>query len=488
MTGVPGGQSGGAAKLQRTVGAGQYFTLAFGTIVGVGWIVVLGSWLDHAGPFGAIVAFALGGAIIMLVGLCYGELAAMFPVSGGEFAYAYEIFGLRSAFVVGWALLLNYMAAVAYVSLSAAWIVDALVPGIRGPALYTFRGGEVRLGSLIVASTVTAGLTIINYRGVKSATRLQDWLTYGKIVIALVFLTAGFVAGSAANLEPPFKVDASGSIIPGILGVLVVTPWFYGGFNTVPQAMEERSTGVSLQSVGRMILLSIGVGIAFYCLVILSASMVVPWKELVAMDLPAATAFQVAFRSSFLAKVVLLSGLFGVITVGNGTAFAGTRLLFALSRAQIITPRFAAVHPRFGSPHRAVLFVGGIAAIALLLGRNGILPIISVGGTCLSLGYATVCLGTLRLRRKDPARHRPFGVPGGAVTAAVASVSAVALLGLSLYEPVAANKGIPLELWTLIAWAAIGLGVWAAARSNRSRIPESARRELIVNAADSSLQ
>ena len=72
------------AQLQRGVGARQFFTLAFGSIIGVAWVVVLGTWLDIAGPLGAVLGFALGGALMLLIGLCYAELMTTLPAAGGE--------------------------------------------------------------------------------------------------------------------------------------------------------------------------------------------------------------------------------------------------------------------------------------------------------------------------------------------------------------------------------------------------------------------
>src|SRR5206468_10315419 len=85
--------------LKKEIGAGEFFTLSFAAMVGIGWIVILGEWLRDGGPLGAIIAFLLAGGGMMLVGLCYAEMATMIPASGGEVAYAYEVFGLRSSFV-----------------------------------------------------------------------------------------------------------------------------------------------------------------------------------------------------------------------------------------------------------------------------------------------------------------------------------------------------------------------------------------------------
>ena len=132
--------------LRRTVGTSQLFTLAFGTIVGAGWVVGIGQWLDSAGPVGTTVAFALGGVMMVFIGLCYGEIAAAIPVSGGELAYAYGIFGLRAGFAMGWFLALAFVVTTVFEALTAMWLISSLLPGSLGPVIYHVFGEPIRTG------------------------------------------------------------------------------------------------------------------------------------------------------------------------------------------------------------------------------------------------------------------------------------------------------------------------------------------------------
>jgi amino acid transporter len=476
-----GANSSDRSALRKRVGASQFFTLSFGSIVGVGWIVVLGAWLGQAGPLGAALAFLAGGAVMVLVGLCYAEMAAMLPVAGGELAYAYEVFGLRSAFAVGWALALMNTAAVAYVCISTGWILDVLIPGIQGPALYTFRGETIHAGSLVIALLSTVTLTWLNYRGIEGAASFQDVLTYGKIGIALVFIVAGFAGGSTSNVIPLFQRNDAGRILPGLLAVLVTTPWWLGGFNTVPQIMEEKSPQTSLRTIARVMILSILAAALFYALVILSASMAAPWSQLVSAELPAAAAFREAFQSEWLSRMVLIAGLLGIITVGNGTCLAASRVLFALSRARLIPRAFARVDPRFGSPVTSVLFVGSLASLGVLFGRGGILPVVAIGSTCLAFGYLVTTLGVARLRHRSPQLPRPYRLPGGVLTAVAAAAATGYLLVMSLYQPlVDADGAYPIEWFVLTAWSILGILLWSAGRNLRATLSESERRQIIV--------
>ena len=466
--------------LKRALGPWQFFSFAFGSIVGVGWVVFLGDWLQRGGPAGAIIGFIIGAGLIALIGLCYAEAATMFPVSGGEVPFAYEAFGTGAAYAVGWALVMSYVGAVAYVASSMAWILDYLIPGIRGPALYEFRGNMIHAGSLLVAMLTVAWLTWINWRGVRSSGRFQDIFTYSKLFIAAVFMGAGIFGGSVANLDPLFSNEGGRTALGGVLAVMAVVPWFLGGFNSVPQVMEERTEGTSLPLIGRITVFAILVGGIFYSLVILSASMALPWHNLLNVELPTAAAFRQAFGSELLARLVLVTGLFGIATVGNGTFVAATRILFALSRASIMTATFGRTHPVTGVPDRAIIFIGVIAAAGTLLGRQGIGPIVTIGAIGLSFGYFVTSAAVLRLRYTAPDRPRPYRIRFGVPVALVATLSSLGLITAALRDPWVASGGrFPFE-WMLVAiWSAAGVLFWMVNGKARSGLSSQERRRVI---------
>ena len=301
--------------LQRTVGAVQFFTLSFGCIIGVGWIVALPVWLAAAGPGGAALAFIIGGLAMILVGVCYAELATAFPVTGGEVAYAYSLYGPRTSFATGWFLALSSIATTAFEAISLGWIAAALVPGLEGPALYNVAGEPVRLGSLVVGIAGTALLTWLNYRGAGAASRLQDILTWGLLATSAWFIAAGLIRGSAEHLEPLFAGTSDRAWWRGVLSVMATAPFWYAGFDVIPQMMGERTHGSSLRAAGVMIIVSIAVAAAFYVLVIVSSAMTMPWRDLLVLPMPAAEGFRRAFHSELLAQVVLVAAVLGPFTI-----------------------------------------------------------------------------------------------------------------------------------------------------------------------------
>jgi amino acid transporter len=468
------------AVLGRKMKASHFFTIGFGYIIGVGWIIILGEWLKSAGPLGSIIAFGGGAVVMMVIGLCYAELATMMPVTGGEVAYAYKIYGLKVSYIIGWFLSLAYIATVAFEAISASWILNTLIGDFRGPLLYAIRGDAVHVGSLVFSLGGTLFLGFLNYRGLKEAAIFQNITTYGLILIALVFIPAGIIFGKAGNLDPLFSKTGTGPIILGILSVFIVVPFMYSGFQVIPQVMGEKAQKTSLGLAGKTILFSIGAAAIFYVFVILSVSMVSPWKDIVSMDLPTAAAFQAAFNSPLFAKLVLLAGFLGIVTTWNTAFIAGSRVLFAFSRARIIPSTFARVHPRFGTPHIAVLFAGAIAGLGILLGRSAILPIVNVAGGCYALAFIFSCLGVAKLRRTRPDMERPYRAPGGIVLPIIGFAFSILMVFLTIYQPYASSPGrFPMEWAFIIIWTFLGILFWILARKMRIQVSEEDRSKLI---------
>ena len=444
-------------ELQRSISAAQFFTLSFGCIIGVGWIAALPAWLGQAGPGGAALAFLGGGLAMMLVGVCYAELAGGLPVTGGEVAYAYVLFGTGTSFVTGWFLALSSIATTAFEAISLGWVVGAMMPGLQGPALYSFAGAEVNVGTLVVGIAGTAILTWLNYRGAGAATRLQDVLTWALLAASAWFIIAGIWAGSGENLKPLFGAVSDRPVWRGVLSVMATAPFWYAGFDVIPQMMGERAPGSSPRTACLMILLSIAVAGLFYILVIIGCSMVMPWQQLVLLPMPAAEGFRRALDSELLAQVVLGAGALGLLTTWNTVFMFASRVLFTLGRARTLPPAFGEAHPRHGSPGVSVLFVGIVSAAAVPLGRGALIPIVNVAGICLAAAALLVCIGVIRYRRMSPEAVRPYRVAGGSATAAAASIVCLWMVGWALIEP-AFGSGIPVEWYVLGGWGVAGAG------------------------------
>lgn len=468
-------------QLERAVGTRQYFTLAFGTIIGVGWIIFLGQWIAPAGPLGAIIGFAAGTLLMLLVGLCYAEMAAAFPVSGGELAYVYETFGPGVAFLTGWALAFVYICVTGWEALSLSVLLENLFPGIGGAEIYSLAGAPIRTGGLAIGVLGIGVIGALNYRGVRQAARFQEILTFTFLALSVTFIGAGLIFGDVSNLTPALRAAEGRSVLGGIVAVMVTVPFFLAGFDAIPQAMEERSEGTSARAAARMIVVALIAAGTFYVLILLSASMVVPWERLATFErLPAAAAFEAAFDSPGFGRVVLIAGVLGLLTTWNAIFIAATRLLFALGRARLLPPVFARIHPRYETPSFAVLFVSGLGALSLLLGTGAIGPLVNTSSLFFSLTFMLVCWGVIRLRATRPDLDRPYRVPGGRVTAGLALLAGAGFSFLAAREPYLGADGIPLEWWIVLAAILLGCVFWFIGARGRSAIDEVERRRLIV--------
>src|SRR5262249_29551218 len=142
MTDAPTG------SLKKTLKRRHLFTLGVGTIVGVAWLIVLGSVLVSAGPVGAAIGVVGGAGGMISIGPCYGELTGALPHAGGEVVYAFTLFGVRWAYVAGVCLALIYIINCVFFAVSVGWLLNELIPGIQGPGLYTILGAGVHAGDI----------------------------------------------------------------------------------------------------------------------------------------------------------------------------------------------------------------------------------------------------------------------------------------------------------------------------------------------------
>ncbi|MCB1607462.1 MAG: APC family permease [Xanthomonadales bacterium] len=469
-------------RLHKELRRFGFFALAFGSMIGVGWVTSIGSWLGQAGPAGALLAFVAGGAVMLCIGLCYAELTPMLPVAGGEVAYAYKAYGSFKAFVVGWALAFGYVSISGFEAISIGKVLSYLFPAIDRWPLYEFAGSTVYLSHLLLGVICTTLITWVNWTGARAAARLQVWLTAAFVAVTLIFVAAGLGSGNTDNLQPLWIAAADGGVASaGILAVLVTIPFWFVGFDTIPQGAEEASTSVPPRTLAFLIVGSIIAATAFYALIILSVSMVGPWQELITSDLPAARAFEHAFSSPWLSDLVLIAALLGLFTSWNGFFLAGSRVIFALGRGQIIPKRFGAAHPIHGTPHWAIALVGGLTALAPLLGRDALLALVNAGSFCIALAFFGVSLSLLRLRRDYPEMPRPYRLPGGALIPSIAALGALGMLAAMLYPGSPAALSWPREHIVLIVMFALGGVLWVSAAKSRAEISQAQRDYLILD-------
>lgn len=455
-------------------------------MVGVGWITLLGPMLEIAGPVGVSVAFFLGGLLVLLVAACYTEVASIYPVAGGEVAYGYEMFGTSIAFVNGWLLALGLISVVSFEMISVGWILTGLVPAIDGPVLYRIAGEKVTVGSVAAGLALLGTITVFNARGARAAASLQRTTTFALIAIAALFIAICIVVGDRENLVPLFAEDRNGGrIIPAIAAVFILTPFWYSGFDAIPQAFGERNVSVSVRTVAWTMIASILAAILFYSLIFLAPAMVAPREALTAHDLPAASAFALALDRPIAGKLILIAGLCGLISTWNAIHFAAARVIFALGRARLIPSSLGRVREGFHAPTNAVVFVSLVGGVGGLLGKGVILPVVNTGALALSIVYAIVCFGLVKLRMSSEPCAAKFRLPGGLIIPVCAVVASSGVAGYSLYSAGRGAAGaLPLEWVFMVVWAMLGLAFWRFARPLREGVSERERRQLILSESE----
>lgn len=461
---------GGPTQLRRELAAHHLFALSFGTIVGTGWITGLGIWLGIAGSFGSMIGFALGGVVMMLIALCYAQLAIRYPQAGGAIAFTYHLWGVDAAFISGWCMVLVYVTAISFQTVTITWMLEALVsPAIRGPALYSIFGEPVYAMGVAVALVVGLGLAWLNYRGVGGMARFQSWFTFGKIAIAVVFFACALPAGNLEYLEPYWKSSEQGFAMAGVWAVFATAPFFLAGFDVVPLAMGEARESTSRRAVYIAIVGSLVAAVAYYSLVILCGALLLPRSELLSATLPTVAAFERAFDSPALARVVLAAGLMGVLTCWNSSVFAAGRILYAMGESRMIPTWFGHLQPKFATPARAIVFATMLGLMLLPFGKAVVYSIVNASGSSMALVALIVSMGLLRQRwRARQSLAMPLAATAGAAFVVV----------MALRESWGSTRvaGLPVEWLIFIVWIALGALFWGCTRSSRNAISEEERR------------
>ncbi|MEJ8567205.1 APC family permease [Elongatibacter sediminis] len=475
--------TGPQPALRRDIRLSQLFTYSFGFLVGFGWIVLTGQWISTAGSAGAALAFLMGGLLLVPVGLCYVELATAFPYPGGEFVYAYHAFGKGVAFIAGWVLLFLFVSLTAFETVAAAWLVTVLIPPISGPPLYQVLGFEVTWGMAAIMLAGATFITAVNYRGSRVMARAQDFVTWILVLTTLIIIVCGLSLGQPANLDPLFDSSVDNWPLYGMLAIFITTPVWYSGINALPQALSELKSSPRPRTLSRLVTAMLVGSSIFYVLIIFAVGMSESRETLASADFATAFAIGRVLNSDWAVKLVLGAGLLGIVSTWNAAHFAASRVLYALSRAHLVSATFSRVHERNGCPHRAVLFVGAFG----LLGASGGIPmigaIVNSGVIVVSVLFVLTCASLFRVRRKLPSATAAYRVPGYPWVPLFGLCYAGCTVVFSLIVTWTSRTSgqIPAEWFALSIWFVLGLLLWLAAQQRRNAILETDRARLIRN-------
>lgn len=409
-------------ELKRTLTAANLVSLGIGCIIGAGIFVMTGqAAANYAGP-AVMLSYVLAGLCCVFAALCYAELAAMLPVSGSAYSYAYASMGEVIAWIMGWLLLLEYGIASSTVAVGwSGYVVSFLKDfGIMLPDAWTqstlmideahniINTGAFNLPAFLGICAVTALLII----GVKESATVNNVIVFIKVSVVIMFILAGFFYINADNWSPfiPEATEDGRYGWNGILRAAGIVFFAYVGFEAVSTAAQEAKNPQRDMPIG--ILGSLAICTVLYMLVCAVLTGIVPYTMLNVPDPMAVAVDHIGIGwLSFFIKVGAIAGLSSVMMV---LLYGQTRIFYTMSRDGLMPLSFAKVHRKFQTPWVNTLIVGALVAIVA-----SATPI-SILGDVVSLGtltaFAIICFTVLYLRKTEPSLARPFRAPGGAMT------------------------------------------------------------------------
>ncbi|HWZ43439.1 MAG TPA: APC family permease [Candidatus Saccharimonadales bacterium] len=398
-------------QLARTLRTIDYFTLGFGTMVGVGWLILMDDWLQRGGPMGAVLGFLLGGIILLPIGYVYGQLVMAIPDAGGELAFTAKVFPPLVGYITAWTMMLAYLIVCPWEAVAVGRILAFIFPQLDSIELYRVAGQPVYLPHLALGLALTALITWINYRGIQLSARFQNWTTFGLAGLFVVFISAGLAKGTPTNLAPPF----SHSVLVSVFLVLQIVPYFMTGFESVAKCAEEANPEFRSRGFFRAILAALLTGTVFYCTIIFVAGYAHPWQQLIGKPFPTAYALQHLLGGQWIVKLILIAALLSLLKVFNGNFVAATRLLFALGRRGMVGNAVAYIHPRNQSPAIAAVAIGLLTAAGVFMGRAILVPITEVGSMASACGWLAACAAYFFLATSTRERMIAFAGEGVAL-------------------------------------------------------------------------
>ncbi|MBY8829248.1 amino acid permease [Hephaestia mangrovi] len=470
--------------LHRSLGAFQLTMLGVGAVIGTGIFVLTAEAAQKAGP-GMMISFVIAGFVCAVAALCYSELASMVPVAGSAYTYTYAVMGELLAWMVGWALILEYAVGASAVAVGwSGYFVGFMEHtfGIVIPnwiAVGPSQGGFINLPAVVISGLVTWLLII----GTTESARVNAILVSIKVAALTLFIVLTVPVLKSEQFTP-FLPNGWGTI--GVIGAASSIFFAYVGFDAVSTAAEETKNpqrNVPIGLIGSLLICTV-----FYLLVSAGAIGTIGAEPVrgLAGEILAPGSPQLADRCAQIVasgateplacshealahvlryvgwtKIGNLMGLAAFIALPSVVLmmmFGQTRVFFVMARDGLLPASLASVHPKWHTPHVVTAFTGIVVTLAAAFLPVGQLADYSNSGTLFA--FAMVGVAVLVLRRTDPGRHRPFRTPLVWIVAPLAIAGCVALY---LFLPLLAQM-------VLFVWGGIGLLVYFGYSRSRSHV------------------
>jgi basic amino acid/polyamine antiporter, APA family len=444
--------------LRRSLGRVQLIALGVGSIIGTGIFVMTGTAASqNAGP-ALVLSMILTTIGCAFSGLCYAEFAAMVPIAGSAYTYAYATIGEFIAWIIGWDLILEYALSVSTVAVgwSGYFVSLANDIGLHIPVALTTPLGKVvtdQSGATVTgivnlpAIFIVLVVSMLLISGIRQSANANTVMVFIKAIVLVVFVVAGAAYVKRSNLTP-FIPPNTGSFghfgWSGVLRGAGVMFFAYIGFDAVTTAAQESKDPQRDMPVG--ILGSLAICTVIYIGVAIVLTGIVHYSKLNVAD-PLAVGID-ATGLKWLSPVIKVSALFGLFSTMLVQLLGQTRIFFSMSRDGLLPRVFGRVHSRFRTPHVSTILTGTVCALVA-----GLTPI-EVLGQLVSIGtllaFVLVCAGVWILRNKRPDLERPFRTP---------LVPLVPILGILACFGLMAT--LPGDTWLrLFVWLVIGFVIY----------------------------
>lgn len=437
-------------RLCRCLTRLDLIVLGVAQIIGAGIFVIAGVGVQVAGP-GIIVSFLLSGLVAMLAALCYAEMAAMQPVAGGAYSYAYAVFGEVFAWVIGWDLILEYGMGAATAAVGWSFYLQAFLkemqitlPAWAAGAASGQEGGLINLPAALIVVLLTC-ILMLRTRTNALVARL---LVFFKVGILVLVALVGMLYVKPENW---FPLAPKGTF--GIIQGASLVFFAYLGFDVVAVTAEEArdpQRDVPWGIIGSLFICS-----TLYLAATLVLVGMAPYEQISA-EAPFSTIFQ-QVGLTWMAGLVGVGALAGITSVLFTLLLAQPRILFAMGRDGLLPPWTARLHRRFQTPHLTTLACGLLVAASAAFTPIHKLAFLCNIGTLFA--FLVVCLGVFTLRWTRPAAHRPFRIPAGKLVSLLGAAASLALM-----------LSMPWDSWLrLLLWLALGLAIYFVYRVRKRR-------------------
>jgi basic amino acid/polyamine antiporter, APA family len=449
-----------------------------GAVVGAGIFVITGQAAAlYAGP-AVMLSFLIGGLVCAFTAVCYAELAAMIPVAGSAYRFSTEAFGKTPGWIVGWALVAEYLFATSAIAIGwSAYMQDFIgtfgwqLPATLARSPIAMVGHRfVATGAIVnlPAALLVAAMASVLLLGTRKSARFNGLIVSIKLSAIVLFILFGLAYAHAHNWVPflPERVigrDGAGTFgVAGVFKGAGVVFFAFLGFDGLATAAQE--TRNPQRNVPISIMATLGISVFLYVAVSAAMTGLIDFRQL---DTAAPLTTALAAAGPDLAWLKTYVGACATVGLTAGVwaaLFALSRLLFSLARDGLLPPGLGRPGGTMLVPRAAVIIAGGCGAVVA-----GILPIALLGeliSTGTLIAFAAVCAALMTFRRREPHRPRPFRVPFWRVTPVLGIASCIFILG---------SMGVP-ALERIIAWQAVGLVLYlflAGRRRAHERLAKS---------------